>query len=531
VFPSARIEPLEGLNVPRERVYRIVASVAVLLTLVGAAMYVVNSPLRTVTLSLFVAGPALLLAIAALNRRELAAFFMKRSSRYGLNSFLAIAAFAAIAVIVQAVSARHGSRFDLTRNKRFSLADQTLSVLGGLPNEVTVYAFFKKDSPEESRAADLLDQFGHRAPRLHFEIIDPDEKPQKARELEVVSYGSAVVETAGGRERITSLTEESLLNALIRATRGRPKAVYFVKGHGERNPASDEPRGYSAAAEAAGKESYDVRGVSLFDEPSVPEDCVVLFIAGPRKDYVENEILKISEYLAKGRSAVFLIDPQVELPNVERLLSAYGLKVNDDAIVDPYSRAFGGEYSVPVVTEYENHPITRGFDLATFFPTARSVDVLEGGTPGLSTRILARTGKSAWGETDLELIDKGQAVKSDDDHLGPVPVVAIAEKSVQADSARAVARGTCKVVVCGDSDFADNASFRVSGNSDLFLNVLNYLADEGDLVAVRPKRGLGDRLFLTESQGRFIFLVSVVLLPLTVVVFGTTVWTTRRRRG
>ncbi len=516
---------------PRERVYRIVASSAVLLTVAGAAMYVVNSPLRTLTLALFAAGPAILIAIAALKRREFAAFITKRSSRYGLNAFLAIAAFAAIAVIVQAISARHSSRFDLTRNRRFSLADQTLSVLGGLQKDVTVYAFFKKGSQEESRAADLLDQFGHRAPRLHYEIVDPDEKPQEARELEVVSYGGAVVETAGRRERITSLTEAGLLNALIRATRGGPKAVYFVKGHGERDPASDDSRGYSIAAEAAGKESYDVRSVSLFDEPSVPEDCIVLFVAGPRKDYVQSEISKVSDFLARGRSAVFLIDPQVELPNVERLLAEYRLKVNDDAIVDPYSRAFGGEYSVPVVTEYENHPITRGFNLATFFPTARSVGVLEGEKPGLTARILAKTGKSAWGETDLELIDKGQAVKSDDDHPGPVPLVAIAEMSVPADTARGAVKRTCKVVVCGDSDFADNASFRLSGNADLFLNILNYLADEGDLVAVRPKRGLGDRLFLTASQGRFIFLVSVLLLPLSVIVFGTTVWTARRRRG
>jgi ABC-type uncharacterized transport system involved in gliding motility auxiliary subunit len=522
---------MEELTMRGERRYGFAALAAIVVSLAGASMYVVDSPRKVLTLALLAAGPAVLLIIGVLNLREVSGFFRKRSSRQGLNAFLAIAAFLTIAVIVQALSARHGVRADLTRNKRFSLADQTVSVLEGLHSNATVYAFFKKGSPEETRAADLLEQFAHRAPRFRYEFIDPDQKPQRAREMEVVSFGSAVVAVGARRERITSLTEGSLLNALIRATRTATKTVYFVKGHGERNPASDDPRGYSIAADAARKESYDVRSVSLFDEPSVPDDCVVLIAAGPREDYAASEIEKIAGYLAKGRSVVFLIDPQRALPNVAALLSEYRLTVRDDAVVDPYSRAFGGGYSVPVVTEYENHPITRGFNLATFFPTARSVGILDEEKEGVNAVILARTGRSSWGETDLELIDRGRAVKDDADHPGPVGLLALSEKSEPAVSAGGAGTRAVRVAVFGDSDFADNASFRISGNADLFLNTLNYLANEGDLVAVRPKRGLGDRLFLTASQGRFIFLVSVVLLPLFVVVFGATVWAKRRRTG
>jgi len=513
----------------RERILGLFAAAGTILAGTGAVLYAVNSPNRVLAYTLILTGVAVLFVLAAAAYRRIGAFARRRSSRYGFNTFLMIAAFASIAVIIQALSARHGLRYDLTRNQRFSLAQQTTAVLDGLRIEIDVYAFFKKGTPEESRAGDLLSQFAHRTEKLRYELIDPDQKPRKAKEMDIVAYGTTVVEAGERREKIQSLTEESLLNAVVNLEKGRVKAVYFVKGHGERDPDSNRPPGYSIAADALAKESFEARTISLFDEPSVPEDCAILVIAGPKRDYIESELGKITRYMAGGGATVVMIDPQTDVPNIETLLERYGIKINDDAVVDPFSRVFGGEYSIPVVTEYEDHPATKDFDLATFFPTARSLGILGEQIEGTTTRVLARTGKSAWGETDLELIDKGQAVKGDEDHPGPVALAVTAEKRAAPTPGGQEKKN--RVAVFGDSDFASNSSFRLSGNSDFFLNVINYLAEEEDLISVRPKQALGDRLFLTASQGRFIFLVSVVLVPLAVIAFGVFVWTKRRRRG
>ena len=513
----------------REGTYTLFAAAGAILTGIGAFLYAVNSPNRILAYTLVLGGVAVLVILAAVGYRRIGAFVRRRSSRYGVNTFLMIAAFVSIAVIVQALSARHGLRYDLTRNKRFSLAQQTTAVLDGLRIEIDVYAFFKKGTPEESRAEDLLSQFAHRTEKLRYQLIDPDQKPRKAREMDIVAYGTTVVEAGERREKIQTLNEESLLNTVVKLEKGSVKAVYFVKGHGERDPDSDRPLGYSIAAEALAKESFEARTISLFDESSIPEDCAVLVIAGPRRDYIESEMGKIEEYLARGGAAVVMIDPQTVVSNIGTLLRRFGIKINDDAVVDPFSRVFGGEYSIPVVTEYEDHPATKDFDLATFFPTARSLGILGEKIEGTTTRVLARTGKSAWGETDLALIDKGQAVKSDEDLPGPVILAVIAERIAPVSPGAEEKR--TRVGVFGDSDFASNSSFRLSGNSDFFLNVMNYLAQEEDLISVRPKQALGDRLFLTASQGRFIFLVSVVLVPLAVIAFGIFVWARRRRRG
>ena len=500
----------------------------------GISLYATNSPHRTLAHVVFWVGVASLVASGVLNRRAILAYLHRRSARYGLDTAVKIIAFISIIAVVQALSSRYNVRYDVTRNKRFSLAEQTVSVLDSLRRDIDVYAFFRRGTPDEARARDLLDQFRHRTDRFDFEFIDPDRRPQQARDMEVYAFGTTVVESGARRETLARLSEESLLNAVVKVSRETAKIVCFVKGHGERDPSNDSRDGYSIAVAAMEREGFDVRSVALFDVASVPDGCALVVVAGPKEDYLESEIGKINEYLDRGGSALFLIDPHTSLPNIDALLARFGIRVNEDAVVDPFSRVFGTDYSVPVVAEYENHPITRGLELATFYPSARSVAIIDDGIEGVAAQYLAKTGKSAWGETNLELIDKGKAAKDDEDNPGPAPLAVIAQKKppiLPVAGADRAGVGESAVVVFGDADFASNSSFRMSGNSDLFLNVIDFLTGEEELIAVRPKKGLGDRLFLTASQGRLIFLVSVVLLPLAVLACGTAAWAARRRRG
>ena len=110
--------------------------------LVGATLYAVGSPHRSVTMVFLTAGALLLAAYIGINFRVIREITSRRSSRYGANMLVMIVLFCTIVVIVQALSVRHSYRYDLTRNKRFSLADQTLSLLGSLRGDIEIFAFF-----------------------------------------------------------------------------------------------------------------------------------------------------------------------------------------------------------------------------------------------------------------------------------------------------------------------------------------------------------------------------------------------------
>ena len=85
------------------------------------------------------------------------------------------------------------------------------------------------------------------------------------------------------------------------------------------------------------------------------------------------------------------------------------------------------------------------------------------------------------------------------------------------------------MVAFGDADFASNALLAFQGNQDFFLNTVAWLAEDADLISIRPTEPDDQRLFLTAAQQQTVAWSSrSLLLPGLFVVLG--VWTWWRRR-
>ncbi|MEE9390727.1 MAG: hypothetical protein V3U91_05735, partial [Candidatus Aminicenantaceae bacterium] len=85
-----------------------------------------------------------------------------------------------------------------------------------------------------------------------------------------------------------------------------------------------------------------------------------------------------------------------------------------------------------------------------------------------------------------------------------------------------------RLAVFGDSDFASNRYYNFAGNGNFFLNTVNWLTEEADLISIQPKTSSPRTINLTPSQGRMIFFVSIIILPLLVLITGIFVWVRRR---
>jgi ABC-type uncharacterized transport system involved in gliding motility auxiliary subunit len=84
------------------------------------------------------------------------------------------------------------------------------------------------------------------------------------------------------------------------------------------------------------------------------------------------------------------------------------------------------------------------------------------------------------------------------------------------------------MIVVGDSDFASNGALGIQGNRDLFLNMANWLAQQENLIAIRPVDPADRRIQLTEDQSSRILWLSLVIFPLAFIAMGVRVWWTRR---
>jgi ABC-type uncharacterized transport system involved in gliding motility auxiliary subunit len=458
-----------------------------------------------------------------------------RATRYGLNAAILVVLILGVIVLVEAVSYRHSYRIDLTENKRWSLSPQTTKVVGELPVPIKAVAFFRPDQPGKRTAEDLLKQYAGRSDgKFAWEVVDADRNPLLAREYGFESYGMVVLEAVlkdgqKKQEKLQELDEEKLTNALIRVTRPGKRVVYFLKGHGEKDPGSSDRTGLGQMKSAVEKLNYEAKDLVLARETKVPDDATIVVVAGPQKELLPNEIDALVGYVGRAGKVFFMVDP-FQNTGLGPALERWGLGLGNDVIIDvsPMGRRAGAGPEMPVVVDYPSHPITRDFRFLTFFPVARTVSVKDKPPEGVITQGLARTSGESWAETSQDQIRTGQVKPDPGEVRGPLTIAAVA--TVDAKDAPADRKGAkARIVLVGDSDFAANEFINLSGNRDFLLNTLSWLAEEENLIAVRPKESRTAPVFLTGAQGQVIFLVPVVLIPLTVIVAG--VVAVARRRG
>jgi len=98
----------------------------------------------------------------------------------------------------------------------------------------------------------------------------------------------------------------------------------------------------------------------------------------------------------------------------------------------------------------------------------------------------------------------------------------------QKDKEEAGRKNYAKIVVFGDSDFVNNTNINLAGNRDFFLNTVNWLAEEADMISIRKKEADATPVILTASQGRLIFWLPVIIMPSLILVSGIGILTRRR---
>ena len=485
-------------------------------------------------------GLALVLLYTLGQWREIVAYFRRRNARYGALAGVSVLVALGILIAVNYLSARQNKRWDLTENQQYSLSDQTVKLLQNLDAPVKFTVFDQGNSLDRFRPR--LTEFAYHSNQVNVEYVDADRKPVQAKEYEIQSYGTIVVEYMGRRERITTDAEQDITNALIKVLNPQEKKVYFLSGHGEKDPADSERTGYSSIADALKRDNYQFEKLILAQTNAIPEGATVVVIAGPRADLLEAEVNLLREYLSKrnGKLLVMLDPPEPDgnqLPMLQALVREWSVEPGNNIVIDVsgVGQLFGGDASVPVAATYPRHGITEGFNLLTAYPLARSMTVAADLPAGRSAQPIIETSANSWAETDLR--PSGEVALNEDrgDKRGPVVVgVAVSAAGAEAPKPEGEAadddapKPETRLVAIGDSDFAANFALGIQGNSDLFMNTINWLAQQEGLIAIRPRERSDRRITLTEGRTSALFWMSLVAVPAIVLGAGVLTWYRRR---
>ena len=514
----------------------------------GGILHLSIEEIQDFTIVVLIIGAVLLVMAAALSPRAVGMFLIGRQGRYGANVLvMTVAFFAALVLLNYAFSvlipARH-VRHDVTATRFLTLAPQTVQILKNLDTDIRANAFFLPDDVRSGQAEDILNEFSRQSDRFSYRFEDPELNRSLALKYGVEQYPAIVIEDqdTGVIQPINAPTEQQIATGILVVTGIQQKKVYVLTGHKERSTTRDlvtgeiDSEGLDLAVEGLLRDNYAVQALNLQQIPAVPEDAAVVVIAGPTQELDQVEFEALDSYVRNAGRIIALFDPGTG-ETFASLVAQWGISLGGDAIVDIAS-AVAGKPLTPLVQRANGQYVSSqatGVDITgqidvTFYPGVTSVESVlprEETPPQIRFLPLAMTTPASWLETDVENISPDPAV----DRPGPFPVASVVEAcaTIDADPVACVDPDeTAKIVVFGDSDFIKNQFFSSRDNADIFLNSVNYLSDDFDLISIRPKFAPIRELVVTTRERDFIQWSSWLLPPALMVVISLLVWWRRR---
>jgi ABC-type uncharacterized transport system involved in gliding motility auxiliary subunit len=527
---------MNGNESRRERIGNVLLTLALVGLAAGVGTLLVERRLTLASEIGFGIAGALLLAFVIVEPTRTRIWVTSRQVRYGSNAVMMSLVLLAILGVGNFLADRHPYRIDVTANRSLSLAPQTVDVLDALEGPVRVVGFFTSPTARD-RAADLLDQYRYHYPDLAVEFHDPAVEYSQALEWGVTDTWrpTLFILYQGRQEKINVVSEREITSALVRLSRETQPVVYFLTGHGERDLEDPGDGGLSTLGERLEEEGFQVAPLNLLITATVPADASAVVIAGPRRPLSQEEVDRLAAYVDGGGAAMLLLDPapdpEMESPALaDWLADRWKVAFREDLVIDPASYIYPMP-TIPVAVSYGNSPIGQGMEGAgTYFVEARSIvqiTATQGTTDTLATSPhfvpLVQTSPESWGETSWDQLakipetwppyDEGKDVE------GPLDIAATLED----------AEGEGRLALFGDSHFCANMAVRDLANGDLFINTLNWLTEDEELISLRPQSDV-DRYVTIQSNlvRNGIFAVLVVLVPLAVLGIGGLVTLVRR---
>lgn len=511
----------------------------------AVVFYVLMPDVSVLVYGLWGATAVLALAWTGLNGQMILAFFTKKSTRYGANIAFVIFLVLGILVFINILGKEYNWRKDITYSGTNSLSPQTIKILKNLKQDIKVYYF--NSLQEREKQEPLFKLYAYETKHFQYQFVDTGRQPTLTQSMDVKRDGTTVlvIESSNKRVKVDGATEEKLTNALMQLLRTKDSVVYFTVGHGEKmiSAGSADPSGISLAKGELEKQGYVVRALELVTEGKIPSDAAAVVVFGPKSTFFPKEIEILSDWLAKGGKALFAVNLDVMNDGLSKgskqlagILKKYNIEVGNQMLVDPMSRAAKVEPQVLLgYASSKDHPITKDFPTSSmgvvanfFFPLTTYLSFQE--KDGYAITPIVQTSAQAWAESDWAGLKAGSAsFNAESDHRG-VMSLALALEETQKPGEKEKTSGT-KLVVFAAASIAENSLLDKAGNRDLLLNSVAWLASDEQFISIRAKgESAGDTIHANVNIMNFVFLLTVIVIPVLLMVGGIFVWWKRLKK-
>ncbi|MEN8204618.1 MAG: GldG family protein [Pseudomonadota bacterium] len=444
-----------------------------------------------------------------------------------LQSLVFAILFIAIIGMLAWLSTQYVYQADWTTGARNTISDGSRRLLGEMDQPVQVTAYVREDELTRGQIRDLIGTYQRFKDDITLEFINPDLAPERVRELAIASGGEIVIHYRDRNEKIQTLSEQHLTNALLRLTRQDEHWIVFLTGHGERPSSGETNHGLGAFSQELERKGLNVQAISLVAS-EVPSNTNLLVLASPRSALLPGEMEKLQSYIESGGNLLWLTEPDTP-PGLGPLAEQLGINFLPGMVVDATTQMFGIENpTFVVITGYPRHDISNEMTTVTVFPEAAALELND--SAAWTAIPLLTTLEHSWteiGEIEGEIrFDRDSDERAGPLDIGVVLTRSLAGETVDDDSSAPNQR----IVVIGDGDFLSNTYLGNPGNLDLGLNIVRWLSHDDASIEIQVKSAPDTTLVLGKVAQAVIAIGFLIGLPLLLLLIGIIIWLRRRRR-
>lgn len=467
-----------------------------------------------------------------------------RVFRSGIYSAAIVAVAIVLAVllnlIVRAIPSKY-TEFDLSEAGLYTLSESSVEIARGLEQDVTIYYLCETGS-EDAIITKLLDQYASESSHIAWEQKDPAIYPTFASQYgaQTASTGSlilvcgeksTVLDAADlyeydyssyyttGSYSVTFGGENQLTAAIYRLTSGEESHAYYTTNHGEQTLSDTLTKALEA-------QNISVSSLDLLTS-TIPDDCDLLIINTPAEDFTAagqliDEMSQLRTYLDDGGKLMVMTDAYYSTPNLDELLSEFGLSRTDGLVVEGdanYALYGYMYYLLPDYATAMESTALDGVDTSkhVLLCMAQGITITE--TDGITAEALLNTSDSAYSKAagyNMTTIEK-----EDGDLDGPFALAAYAGNT---DTGAEVIW-----IGCGTMD--DESIYQsVPGNSTFLQGCAASLTGQSSSTLIESKALEAEPITVSAGVSAAIGLILVIVLPAAVLVTGAVVVILRRRK-
>jgi len=452
------------------------------------------------------------------------------------------------------VSTLEISNWDFTKEKIYTLSDESKNLMKDVEKEVHIYFVNYTDS---DLIMNLARQYHETNEKITVEAVLSSERADIAKLYGIEEGNQIIIVKAGERDKILTysdlvtydtttwetidISEQKITNAVLDVTSDEKPTIYFLTGH---NEYSTQQQMMTISAYIQ-NEIMDVADLNLM-AMDIPENCQTIVVATPTLDFYDTEVEKLTAYINRGGNIIWLQDPtinELDLPNTRKILELYGAEFHSGMVIEQEASRMIMENPQLILPTISYTPITEDLSTSGFvvFPSAgKLTTVASEKLEELNVTVdeFLTTSETSFYRTDFTIqSEKPQG----SDEVGSHTVGAVFTKTLTTDEETEENPEnvkTSKLIAFSNNLFATDAQITsgsqyitvatIYNNKDLMLNSIAYSEEKEDQIRIR--KNYETVTYAPTQEQNNVVLAIIFLIPLAIVISGFVIWQVRRRK-